>query len=68
MIMKNTSNKIKGVDETVEPKDSSPVSDSPHVKLKVKRMQAVLKSPSVQMPSGLTKEEMRAFILAHAKS
>jgi len=31
-----------------------------------KRMEAALKSHRVAMPTGLTREEKRAFILAHA--
>ncbi|MDC8760643.1 hypothetical protein [Janthinobacterium fluminis] len=58
----------KGVDEKYESKDSSSVGGSVHTKIKVRRMQDVLETPSVQMPSGLTKDEMRAFIIAHAKA
>lgn len=66
--MDNTTYKFKGVDEKYDSKDSSPVGGSAHTRVKVSRMQRVLDSPSVQMPSGLTKEEMRAFIIAHAKA
>ncbi len=64
--MDNTTYTFEGIDEKYESKDSAPVGGSVHAKIKVKRMQEVLATPSVQMPSGLTKEEMRAFIAAHA--
>jgi len=66
--MENTTYKFKGVEAQYDSKESSPVGGSVHAKVKIRRMQNVLESPSVQVPSGLTKEELRAFIIAHAKA
>jgi hypothetical protein len=67
-IMDNTTYTFKGVNEKYESKDSLPVGGSVHTKIKVKRMHEALAAESIPMPSGLTKEEMRAFIIAHAKA
>jgi hypothetical protein len=37
-----------------------------HTKVKVRSMGAVLDTPSIRMPNGLSREQMRAFILSHA--
>lgn len=66
--MENTKYKFKGVAAQYDAKESSPVGGTAHAKVKAQRMQKVLESPSVQVPSGLTKEELRAFIIAHAKA
>lgn len=33
----------------------------------IDRMKRALEGPSVEMPDGLSREELRAFIIAHAK-
>jgi hypothetical protein len=51
--------------------DAYPLSDArtpsePAPAVNEQRMRQILNSPSVQMPKGLTREQMRSFILAHA--
>lgn len=52
--------------ETYRSSNAFPIGGTSHAKVNTRRMGAALQSETITMPVGLSREETRAFILAHA--
>jgi len=57
--------KFRGSDESFRSSDALPVGESAG-RFVLERMKNALSSDAIQAPSGMSIEEMRKFILAHA--
>jgi len=65
-IMEKIVYRFDGSGETYRSSDAFPIGGTSHTKVNARRMSAALNSETIQMPAGLSREEMRAYILAHA--
>ncbi len=58
--------RFAGSEETYRSTDAFQVGGASHTRVKVQSMTEILESESVRVPAGLSREEVRAFILEHA--
>jgi hypothetical protein len=66
-MQKDITYRFAGTGEVYRSSGALPVGELPHTKIDVERMKKALASKTIDMPAGLSREEKRAFILAHAK-
>ena len=57
---------LKAMPQEKRARNASSNEESAPVRVDIERMEKALASPSIAMPSGLTREQKRQFILSHA--
>lgn len=66
-MQKDITYRFAGTGEVYRSSDVLPVGEAPHTRVNIERMEKALASKTIEVPPGLSREELRAFIIAHGK-